>query len=310
MSIARDLAEYLARVSFEDLPPQAIEHAAMLIASTIASAACGKEIASRRRSSATWRASAAARPKPRCGSTPGRTAGRRGGAGQRGDERRRGLRRQRPAQHRPCRHAVDRDRACPGRADRRRAARTCWRRSSSATRRRGASARRSPPAFATAGFTAACRDLCRRGRRRAAAAARRGAAGAGDRARRDLDRRADGRGEHQRRARISCRARGAARHRRGARRAARLSAPKRRILEARHGFLRGLWRHRRAAARRRRAISGESWDIVTDMAIKLVPGGHPYHALCRGRRQCGERRQHRARRGREHHRLAPRLHRA
>jgi 2-methylcitrate dehydratase PrpD len=24
---------------------------------------------------------------------------------------------------------------------------------------------------------------------------------------------------------------------------------------------------------------GRSWDIVTDMAIKLVPGGHPYHAL-------------------------------
>ena len=24
---------------------------------------------------------------------------------------------------------------------------------------------------------------------------------------------------------------------------------------------------------------GDSWDIVTDMAIKLVPGGHPYHAL-------------------------------
>jgi 2-methylcitrate dehydratase PrpD len=24
---------------------------------------------------------------------------------------------------------------------------------------------------------------------------------------------------------------------------------------------------------------GQSWDIVTDMAIKLVPGGHPYHAL-------------------------------
>ena len=24
---------------------------------------------------------------------------------------------------------------------------------------------------------------------------------------------------------------------------------------------------------------GESWDIVTDMAIKLVPGGHPSHAL-------------------------------
>jgi 2-methylcitrate dehydratase PrpD len=24
---------------------------------------------------------------------------------------------------------------------------------------------------------------------------------------------------------------------------------------------------------------GQSWDIVTDMAVKLVPGGHPYHAL-------------------------------
>src|SRR5216684_2109287 len=24
---------------------------------------------------------------------------------------------------------------------------------------------------------------------------------------------------------------------------------------------------------------GQTWDIVTDMAIKLVPGGHPYHAL-------------------------------
>jgi len=24
---------------------------------------------------------------------------------------------------------------------------------------------------------------------------------------------------------------------------------------------------------------GQSWDIVTDLAIKLVPGGHPHHAL-------------------------------
>jgi len=24
---------------------------------------------------------------------------------------------------------------------------------------------------------------------------------------------------------------------------------------------------------------GKSWDIVTDMAVKLVPGGHPHHAL-------------------------------
>ena len=24
---------------------------------------------------------------------------------------------------------------------------------------------------------------------------------------------------------------------------------------------------------------GRAWDIITDMAIKLVPGGHPSHAL-------------------------------
>jgi len=24
---------------------------------------------------------------------------------------------------------------------------------------------------------------------------------------------------------------------------------------------------------------GDSWDIVTDMAVKLIPGGHPYHAI-------------------------------
>jgi 2-methylcitrate dehydratase PrpD len=33
-----------------------------------------------------------------------------------------------------------------------------------------------------------------------------------------------------------------------------------------------------AAARATRDL-GASWDIVTDMAVKLVPGGHPYHAL-------------------------------
>src|SRR5712692_1700572 len=33
-----------------------------------------------------------------------------------------------------------------------------------------------------------------------------------------------------------------------------------------------------AAARATRDL-GVSWDIVTDMAVKLVPGGHPYHAL-------------------------------
>jgi len=46
MSIARDLAAFLTRVSHADLPPQALEHAAMLISSTVASAAGGCEIAS------------------------------------------------------------------------------------------------------------------------------------------------------------------------------------------------------------------------------------------------------------------------
>ena len=46
MSIARDLATFLTGVSQDDLPPQALEHAAMLISSTLASAAGGSEIAS------------------------------------------------------------------------------------------------------------------------------------------------------------------------------------------------------------------------------------------------------------------------
>src|SRR5271157_6401427 len=41
MTVARDLAEFLTRISSADLPPQAVEHAAMLIASTLASAAMG-----------------------------------------------------------------------------------------------------------------------------------------------------------------------------------------------------------------------------------------------------------------------------
>jgi 2-methylcitrate dehydratase PrpD len=46
MSIARDLATFLTRTSYADIPQQAIEHAAMLISSTVASAACGSGIAS------------------------------------------------------------------------------------------------------------------------------------------------------------------------------------------------------------------------------------------------------------------------
>src|SRR5713226_4385980 len=41
MTVARDLAEFLTRTTSADLPPQAVEHAAMLIASTLASAAMG-----------------------------------------------------------------------------------------------------------------------------------------------------------------------------------------------------------------------------------------------------------------------------
>jgi 2-methylcitrate dehydratase PrpD len=46
MTVAHSLAEFLTQVSSADLPPQAVEHAAMLIASTIASAALGSGIAS------------------------------------------------------------------------------------------------------------------------------------------------------------------------------------------------------------------------------------------------------------------------
>ena len=46
MTIARDLAIFLTRVSYADIPPQALEHAAMLVSSTLASAAGGSGIAS------------------------------------------------------------------------------------------------------------------------------------------------------------------------------------------------------------------------------------------------------------------------
>jgi 2-methylcitrate dehydratase PrpD len=52
------------------------------------------------------------------------------------------------------------------------------------------------------------------------------------------------------------------------------------VLESRLGFFEAFGGVDGAAAG---AIAtnalGQSWDIVTDMAIKLVPGGHPYHAL-------------------------------
>jgi 2-methylcitrate dehydratase PrpD len=53
-----------------------------------------------------------------------------------------------------------------------------------------------------------------------------------------------------------------------------------RILEMRLGFFEsyGGVDGAEAGARATRDL-GRSWDIVTDMAVKLVPGGHPYHAL-------------------------------
>ena len=46
MTIAADLARILTRASFDELPPLAVDHAAMLVSSTIASAAAGYGIAS------------------------------------------------------------------------------------------------------------------------------------------------------------------------------------------------------------------------------------------------------------------------
>ncbi len=53
-----------------------------------------------------------------------------------------------------------------------------------------------------------------------------------------------------------------------------------RILEMKLGFFEvfGGVDGEAAAAAATRDL-GKSWDIVTDMAVKLVPGGHPYHAL-------------------------------
>jgi 2-methylcitrate dehydratase PrpD len=52
------------------------------------------------------------------------------------------------------------------------------------------------------------------------------------------------------------------------------------ILEARRGFFEAFGgTDGGAAGSATLAGLGESWDIVTDMAVKLVPGGHPYHAI-------------------------------
>jgi 2-methylcitrate dehydratase PrpD len=55
---------------------------------------------------------------------------------------------------------------------------------------------------------------------------------------------------------------------------------KSRILECRHGFFETYGGIDAAIAGTESTRDlGASWDIVTDMAVKLVPGGHPYHAF-------------------------------
>ncbi len=48
MTVARQIADFLAGTAVADLPPRALDYAAMLIASTIASAAFGRQIGSAR----------------------------------------------------------------------------------------------------------------------------------------------------------------------------------------------------------------------------------------------------------------------
>ena len=48
MAVALRLAEFLTATTAADLPPRALDHAAMLIASTVASAACGTGLESAR----------------------------------------------------------------------------------------------------------------------------------------------------------------------------------------------------------------------------------------------------------------------
>src|SRR4051812_333045 len=53
-----------------------------------------------------------------------------------------------------------------------------------------------------------------------------------------------------------------------------------RVLEMKQGYFEAFGgTDGEAASHLATAALGASWDIVTDMAVKLVPGGHPYHAL-------------------------------
>lgn len=106
MSLAGDLAGFLAPVDYDDLPPRATDYAAMLVASTLASAACGKEIVSTRivREMARERGGATQ-------ATVWFDAGTKLPAAETAQV---SLGRQRPARDCPLRHAAHRDRARAG----------------------------------------------------------------------------------------------------------------------------------------------------------------------------------------------------
>ena len=303
MSLARDLAEFLGRCRTADLPAQAVDHAAMLIASTLASAALGSRSigADHPRS----RGERGGKPEASLWFDDGtEIARRRGGAGQCRDERRRRLRRQRSAQHRPLRHAAHRDRARLAERTGANGA-TCWPPSS---RLRGGRAdhRRDHPNLRDPRLSRLDgRDFRRGGRGRPAAAARRRADDARHRACGDLDRRLGEGGRHQRRARIPCRARDSARHPGRAARRSTAIGPRKAFSRCRSASSKPM--AARTASRRapsRCAISARAGTSSTDMAVKLVPGGHPYHALAEAAANAAREGDIDPERGRKHHRVA------
>ena len=83
------------------------------------------------------------------------------------------------------------------------------------------------------------------------------------------------------------------------------------ILETKRGFLEvyGGTEGVSAGANVTRDL-GQSWDIITDMAVKLVPGGHPYHALAEAAANAATEGNIAAAGNRKHYRVASRLHRA
>ena len=193
-----------------------IDTAAMIVASTLASAACGRHIESAKiiRDIEVERGG---RPDATLWFEPGdQAARRRRRARQRADERCGGVRRQRSAQHRACRHAADGNLARHRREDRRlgqgRAGRHRHRLRGGRPHRRGhhSALRLSRPSRL---HGRGVRGHCRGG---AAARPRRAADGTRDRADGDLHRRRDQGGGHQRVARVPRRRRHRGRHRGGA----------------------------------------------------------------------------------------------